>query len=233
MTEEVVPKVGEFWIDPSNGRVFEIQSARERHIDYVDFNGLEYTWLRRTFGDSARLATADEVIDSYIKSLPDAQMARIRVERHDDVTRVFVDDELIIVARIASGDGGQFLISTIKQAMGVMAYSHYLKSRIPITAREKKLADQYIETNGEIVTAVASHYPAPGQLYKHYKGGVYEIVAVGVHHDTREPMVVYRSLSQGHINIRPLNGNPHDPDGWLTPIDGGGFRFVKVKSDAG
>ena len=33
--------------------------------------------------------------------------------------------------------------------------------------------------------------------YKHYKGGEYEVIAVGLQEATHEPMVVYRSLQDG------------------------------------
>ena len=47
------------------------------------------------------------------------------------------------------------------------------------------------------------------QKYKHYKGHLYELVCEGLHSETHEEMVVYRSLEQngeypsGSIWIRP------------------------------
>lgn len=34
----------------------------------------------------------------------------------------------------------------------------------------------------------------PGQKYRHYKGGEYQIIGVGRHSDTLEEMVVYQAL---------------------------------------
>jgi hypothetical protein len=49
----------------------------------------------------------------------------------------------------------------------------------------------------------------PGQIWRHYKGGVYEIVGVAIHSETLEEMVIYKSLydgdkyKKGTIWVRP------------------------------
>lgn len=57
----------------------------------------------------------------------------------------------------------------------------------------------------------------PG-LYRHHKGGLYTAIGLVRHHDTGLPMVVYVSHAKGHVSVRPLNGWPGDPDGWLDPV---------------
>lgn len=49
-----------------------------------------------------------------------------------------------------------------------------------------------------------SDYPQPHQLYRHYKGGEYMVLAMSTHTETKEPMVVYVSLTYGTIWTRPL-----------------------------
>ncbi len=44
----------------------------------------------------------------------------------------------------------------------------------------------------------------PGR-YRHYKGGLYELVAVASHSETLEPMIVYKSLSNGGWWVRPAS----------------------------
>jgi hypothetical protein len=44
----------------------------------------------------------------------------------------------------------------------------------------------------------------PGQVYRHYKGGLYVIVAVAIDEASLEPMVVYRSNRRGTTWIRTL-----------------------------
>lgn len=44
--------------------------------------------------------------------------------------------------------------------------------------------------------------PHDGQLFQHYKGGVYEIVATGFLENTEEPCVVYRSLEKNIVWVR-------------------------------
>ncbi|HCY56733.1 MAG TPA: DUF1653 domain-containing protein [Oceanicaulis sp.] len=44
----------------------------------------------------------------------------------------------------------------------------------------------------------------PG-IYRHYKGGCYTVLSVGVHTETAERFVVYRSDETGEVWLRPLN----------------------------
>jgi len=48
-------------------------------------------------------------------------------------------------------------------------------------------------------------YPEPGQIWLHYKGGQYEIIAMCNHTDTDESLVIYRSLSFGGYHARPYS----------------------------
>lgn len=41
-------------------------------------------------------------------------------------------------------------------------------------------------------------------IYKHFKGGMYEVLFVGTHSETLEEMVVYKSLKNNSIWIRPV-----------------------------
>ena len=42
-------------------------------------------------------------------------------------------------------------------------------------------------------------------VYKHYKGGSYYVMSVGKHTETLQRMVIYHSLKDPQIWIRPLN----------------------------
>ncbi|MFI3279639.1 MAG: DUF1653 domain-containing protein [Rikenellaceae bacterium] len=44
-----------------------------------------------------------------------------------------------------------------------------------------------------------------GQIYKHFKGGLYLTLLLGYDHETREPLVVYKQLASGHNFVRPLD----------------------------
>lgn len=42
-----------------------------------------------------------------------------------------------------------------------------------------------------------------GKVYRHYKGNVYEIIALAKHSETLEDMVVYKSVKDGKTWVRP------------------------------
>jgi Uncharacterized protein conserved in bacteria len=46
--------------------------------------------------------------------------------------------------------------------------------------------------------------PTKGERYQHYKGGEYEIIDTAVHTESKEEVVVYRSLTYGTTWVRPL-----------------------------
>ena len=48
-------------------------------------------------------------------------------------------------------------------------------------------------------------YPEPGQIWQHYKGGRYEIIAMCNHTTTNEPLVIYKSLSFNGYHARPYS----------------------------
>lgn len=44
-----------------------------------------------------------------------------------------------------------------------------------------------------------------GTIYRHFKGNLYEVIAIAPHSETLEKMVVYRALyGDGGIWVRPL-----------------------------
>ena len=40
-------------------------------------------------------------------------------------------------------------------------------------------------------------------LYRHYKGNVYRVIAVGKHSETLEDMVIYQGVKNGEYWVRP------------------------------
>lgn len=42
-------------------------------------------------------------------------------------------------------------------------------------------------------------------IYKHFKGGLYEVLFTAIHSETEEEMVVYKSLLNNSIWVRPIS----------------------------
>ena len=42
-----------------------------------------------------------------------------------------------------------------------------------------------------------------GKRYRHYKGNIYKIIAFAKHSETMEDMIVYQSIENGNIWVRP------------------------------
>ena len=71
------------------------------------------------------------------------------------------------------------------------------------------------------------NYPKPGEKWRHYKGGEYEIICMCNHTETDEILVIYRSESFGGFHARPF-GEWEDVVG-CTQLDGWPIiRFCKI-----
>ena len=47
-------------------------------------------------------------------------------------------------------------------------------------------------------------YPEIGKRYRHYKGGLYEVISLARHTETEESLVIYKSIHFGSVHARPL-----------------------------
>lgn len=65
-----------------------------------------------------------------------------------------------------------------------------------------------------------------GKTYRHYKGNVYRIIALGKHSETLEDLVIYQSIKDDKVWVRPKQM-------WNDVIDSKGtlrFTIVEVQS---
>lgn len=61
----------------------------------------------------------------------------------------------------------------------------------------------------------------PLGIYRHFKGGRYEVIAIAKHSETMEDMVVYRALyGEGGIWVRPASM-------WLEQVQRDGKTFQR------
>lgn len=67
-------------------------------------------------------------------------------------------------------------------------------------------------------------YPIPGERYKHYKGGTYEIISLATHTETNEKVVVYKSLNFGSVYVRPF-------EVWCSESENGQKRFTLIDAN--
>lgn len=69
----------------------------------------------------------------------------------------------------------------------------------------------------------------PGDTVQYFKGGLYKIVAIGTNTETEEKMVVYQSLKDKRVWIRPYEMFISKVDREKYPNTYQPYRLIKVK----
>jgi hypothetical protein len=81
-------------------------------------------------------------------------------------------------------------------------------------------------SNVNMGTTLEAQTPQPGQRYRHFKGGLYEVMLVAIHSENEEELVIYRDLRDGRFWARPLRM-------WSEQVEQDGFKGPRYQLETG
>ena len=116
----------------------------------------------------------------------------------------------------------------------------YLVDKVALIEKDELLKHgEFITMNVEILGRMQSNGVfmynrdfKPGDTVQHFKGGFYKIVTIGINTETEEKMVVYQSLKDKRVWIRPYEMFISKVDREKYPNAYQPYRLIKVKITA-
>lgn len=163
----------------------------------------------RLFAEHARKWTDKKLYDEFHKA-PDLKVV-------ESVVRDMHEDILSVLAPHFDDDVMEDITKILGEWYG-------FKTDIEYVDPSRDQFKDFNDTDDRTVSA--------GDVFRHFKGNYYQVVAVGLHTETKETMVIYRAthnLGTAKIFVRPMESFLSEVDHEKYPEYTQKWRLQKVK----
>lgn len=183
-------------------------------------------------GDQLPYSEVDKIVDRFL--VKEALQQKDKMNDFHLLTICWVTPE-VYATITATNTGGQELIPRLAHFYGVLHeqcdMEKYCLNMFESTEFISTLTNPNSILRNNDLNKMYSLVipPASGEIYQHFKGGLYKVICIAtVEANVSEQVVIYKNINDQRIFSRPLGSFLSDVDGEKYPEHKGKKRMTKV-----